>query len=213
LLDYYKATLDVSALHWARELQDTQDKLFWDERNGAYFFSQQDSPNVIVRLKEGKWDRILAFNVKMTDLFIFKDHDGAEPCGNSVAARNLVLLGHYYDENTYLEKAGQLLNFFADVSPFGHALPEMLSALLMHENGLDLVAVVGPDSPDTQRFVEICRKFYIPSMIIVRVDPSNPEEASNQRLQTKFKMVSGKTTVYVCHERDCSYDTLACWPR
>jgi len=48
-------------------LQDTQDKLFWDERNGAYFFSQQDSPNVIVRLKEGKWDRILAFNVKMTD--------------------------------------------------------------------------------------------------------------------------------------------------
>ncbi|XP_016930377.3 spermatogenesis-associated protein 20 isoform X2 [Drosophila suzukii] len=183
LLDYYKATLDVSALHWARELQDTQDKLFWDERNGAYFFSQQDSPNVIVRLKEG--------------------HDGAEPCGNSVAARNLVLLGHYYDENTYLEKAGHLLNFFADVSPFGHALPEMLSALLMHENGLDLVAVVGPDSPDTQRFVEICRKFYIPSMIIVRVDPSNPEEASNQRLQTKFKMVSGKTTVYVCHERAC----------
>ncbi|XP_043642585.1 spermatogenesis-associated protein 20 [Drosophila teissieri] len=183
LLDYYKATLDVDVLHWAKALQETQDKLFWDERNGAYFFSQQDAPNVIVRLKE--------------------DHDGAEPCGNSVSARNLVLLAHYYDENVYLQKAGKLLNFFADVSPFGHALPEMLSALLMHENGLDLVAVVGPDSPDTQRFVEICRKFYIPSMIIVHVDPSNPEEASNQRLQTKFKMVGGKTTVYICHERAC----------
>ncbi|XP_016998015.2 spermatogenesis-associated protein 20 [Drosophila takahashii] len=183
LLDYYKATLDVDVLHWARSLQDTQDKLFWDDQNGAYFFSQQDSPNVIVRLKE--------------------DHDGAEPCGNSVSARNLVLLGHYYDENAYLQRAGKLLNFFTDVSPFGHALPEMLSARLMHENGLDLVAVVGPDSPDTQRFVEICRKFYIPSMIIVHVDPSKPEEAPDKRLQTKFKMVSGKTTVYICHERAC----------
>ncbi|XP_017069422.1 spermatogenesis-associated protein 20 [Drosophila eugracilis] len=183
LLDYYKSTLDVEAMHWAKELQDTQDRIFWDEKNGAYFFSQQNAPNVIVRLKE--------------------DHDGAEPSGNSVSARNLVLLGHYYDDNSYLQRAGKLLNFFADVAPFGHALPEMLSALLMHENGLDLVAVVGPDCPDTQRFVEICRKFYIPSMIIVHVDPSNPEEGSNRRLQTKFKMVGGKTTVYICHERAC----------
>ncbi|KPU76904.1 uncharacterized protein Dana_GF13496, isoform B [Drosophila ananassae] len=183
LLDYYKASLDLSALNWAKELQETQDKLFWDERNGAYFFSQRDSPNVIVRLKD--------------------DHDGAEPCGNSVSARNLTLLSHYYDEDAYLQRAGKLLNFFADVSPFGHALPEMLSALLLHENGLDLVAVVGPDSEDTERFVEICRKFYIPGMIILHVDPQHPDEASNQRVQKKFKMVNGKTTVYICHDRVC----------
>ncbi|XP_017061470.1 spermatogenesis-associated protein 20 [Drosophila ficusphila] len=183
LLDYYKATLDVEALHWAKDLQETQDNLFWDEKNGAYFFSKQDAPNVIVRLKE--------------------DHDGAEPCGNSVSARNLVLLGHYYNEQAYLDNAEKLLNFFAEVSPFGHVLPEMMCALLMQQHGLDLVAVVGPDCPDTQRFVEICRKFYIPSMIIMHVDPANPEDGSNQRLHTKFKMVGGKTTVYICHERAC----------
>lgn len=54
LLDYYKSSLDISALRWAKELQETQDKLFWDEKNAAYFFSQQDAPNVIVRLKEGR---------------------------------------------------------------------------------------------------------------------------------------------------------------
>ncbi|KAH8401146.1 hypothetical protein KR009_003199, partial [Drosophila setifemur] len=183
LLDYYKASLDLSALRWAKELQETQDKLFWDERNGAYFFSQQNAPNVIVRLKE--------------------DHDGAEPCGNSVSARNLTLLSHYYDEEAYLQRAGKLLNFFADVSPFGPTLPEMLSALLLHENGLDLVAVVGPDSADTERFVEICRKFYIPGMIILHVDPQHPDDACNQRVQQKFKMVNGKTTVYICHDRVC----------
>ncbi|XP_002063288.2 spermatogenesis-associated protein 20 [Drosophila willistoni] len=183
LLDYYKASLDLSVLSWAKELQESQDKLFWDQQNGAYFFSQQNAPNVIVRLKE--------------------DHDGAEPCGNSVSARNLTLLSHYYDESSYLERAGKLLNFFADVSPFGHALPEMLSALLLHENGLDLVAVVGPDSSDTKKFVEICRKFYIPGMIILHVDPLHPDDACNQRVQNKFKMVNGKTTVYICHDRVC----------
>ncbi|SPP74731.1 spermatogenesis-associated protein 20 [Drosophila guanche] len=183
LLDYYKSSLDLSALRWAKELQETQDKLFWDEQNGAYFFSQQNAPNVIVRLKEGD--------------------DGAEPCGNSVAARNLTLLSHYYDEETYLQRATKLLNFFADVSPFGYALPEMLSALLLHENGLDLVAVVGPDSDDTNRFVEICRKFFIPGMIILHVDPLHPDDACNQRVQKKFKMVNGKTTVYICHDRVC----------
>ncbi|XP_030375673.1 uncharacterized protein B0495.5 [Scaptodrosophila lebanonensis] len=183
LLDYYKASLDGSVLRWAKELQDIQNKLFWDELHGAYFFSQEGTHNVIVRLKE--------------------DHDGAEPCGNSVAARNLVLLAHYYDHDDYLERATKLLNFFADVSPFGHALPEMLSALLLREHGLDLVAVVGPDSSDTERFVEIVRKFYIPGMIILHVDPQHPDDACNQRVQQKFKMVNGKTTVYICHDRVC----------
>ncbi|KAH8333246.1 hypothetical protein KR074_002261 [Drosophila pseudoananassae] len=202
LLDYYKASLDLSALHWAKELQETQDKLFWDEKNGAYFFSKLDSPNVIVRLKDGMYMKIpIQYAISLSRLST--DHDGAEPCGNSVSARNLTLLSHYYDEDSYLQRAGKLLNFFADVAPFGHALPEMLSALLLHENGLDLVAVVGPDSDDTKRFVEICRKFYIPGMIILHVDPQHPDDASNQRVQKKFKMVNGKTTVYICHDRVC----------
>ncbi|KAH8306033.1 hypothetical protein KR018_012586, partial [Drosophila ironensis] len=203
LLDYYKASLDLSALRWAKELQETQDKLFLDETNGAYFFSQQNSANVIVRLKDGKSLGKALYIGNTAKLCVFVDHDGAEPSGNSVSARNLILLSHYYDEDALLQRAGKLMNFFADISPFGQALPEMLSALLLHQNGLDLVAVVGPDSPDTERFVEICRKFYIPGMIILHVDPLHPDEASNQRVQKKFKMVNGKTTVYICHDRVC----------
>lgn len=79
----------------------------------------------------------------------------------------------------------------------------MLSALMLLENGLDLVAVVGPDSETTQRFVEICRKYYIPGMIIVHVDPQNTRHAYNQRVQEKFKMINGKPTVYICHDKVC----------
>ncbi|XP_013113702.2 uncharacterized protein B0495.5 [Stomoxys calcitrans] len=183
LLDYYKATLDGFALDWAKELQEVQDAMFWDAQNGAYFYSKANSPNVVIRLKD--------------------DHDGAEPCGNSVSARNLILLSHYLDDESFSERATRLFEFFADQQPFGYALPEMLSALLLHENGLDLVAVVGPDSDTTQRFVEICRKYYIPGMIIVHVDPQNTHHAYNQRVQEKFKMINGKPTVYICHDKVC----------
>jgi uncharacterized protein YyaL (SSP411 family) len=53
LIDYYVATLDTDALTWAKELQDTQNSLFWDEENSGYFYSEANSPNVVVRLKEG----------------------------------------------------------------------------------------------------------------------------------------------------------------
>lgn len=107
------------------------------------------------------------------------------------------------DEESYSKRAASLFEFFADQQPFGYALPEMLSGLLLYENGLDLVAVVGPDSETTKRFVEICRKYYIPGMIIVHVDPQNSRHEYNQRVQEKFKMINGKPTVYICHDKVC----------
>lgn len=53
LLDYYVASLDVNVLHFATELQDRQNELFWDGTNGGYFYTEANAPNVIVRLKEG----------------------------------------------------------------------------------------------------------------------------------------------------------------
>lgn len=56
LIDFYVATLDVDALKWAKDLQDTQDRLFWDNERGGYFYSQANSANVVVRLKEGLYN-------------------------------------------------------------------------------------------------------------------------------------------------------------
>ena len=37
LLDLYEASFDVEWLKFAVELQETQDRLFFDEKNGGYF--------------------------------------------------------------------------------------------------------------------------------------------------------------------------------
>lgn len=123
LLDFYLATLDYDILKWAKELQDTQDQLFWDSNKGGYFYSQENSPNVIVRLKE--------------------DHDGAEPCGNSVSARNLLLISAYFSDKSYKTRSTKLLEFFSSTSPFGYALPEMFSAQIMRADSLAMMVVVG----------------------------------------------------------------------
>lgn len=182
LLDYYKASLNPEVLDWARELQDIQDQLFWDNKDGGYFYSHANSPNVVVRLKE--------------------DSDGAEPCGNSVAASNLILLSYYFDDDNLRQKANKLFDYFSSTDPFGYVLPKMMSGLLLNELGLDLVAVVGPDTEVTKQFVEILQRFYIPGMIIVHVDPEKPS-ASCLKTQEKFKMVNGKPTVYICHDKVC----------
>lgn len=117
------ATLDTDALRWAKELQDTQDRLFWDDEQGGYFYSQANSANVILRLKE--------------------DHDGAEPCGNSVSARNLPLISAYFHDRTYKERSNKLFEFFSSTTPFGYALPEMFSAQMMRADSLAMMVVVG----------------------------------------------------------------------
>lgn len=123
LIDYYVATLDNSALFWAKELQELQNEYFWDEQNSGYFYSESGHTDVIVRMKE--------------------DHDGAEPAGNSVSAHNLILLGAYFEDKNFKERATALGQYFSNVSPMGYALPEMLSALLLEEAGLHMMVAVG----------------------------------------------------------------------
>lgn len=54
LIDYYVASLDVTVLYWAKELQEIQDEHFWDPTNGGYFYSEAAQADVVVRMKEGK---------------------------------------------------------------------------------------------------------------------------------------------------------------
>lgn len=173
--------MDTSVLLWAKELQATQDKLFWDTKNHGYFYSKADSTDVIVRLKD--------------------DHDGAEPCGNSVAASNLLLLHEYFDDASYKETAQKLFQFYSGKSPFGYALPEMMSALLLHDSGLTSVTIVGPDTAETKKLLDITRNFYIPGLVLVHSIPGSDQQLTKQSAQ--YEMVDDKATAYLCHNGTC----------
>lgn len=52
LLDLYEANFDPQWLEFAEELQDIQDQLFWDSRDGGYFSTVENS-QMILRMKDG----------------------------------------------------------------------------------------------------------------------------------------------------------------
>lgn len=68
-------------------------------------------------------------------LYIFLAQDGAEPCGNSVSAHNLIRLDHYLNREDFRSKASKIFKGFSSMlNEHPIALPEMTSALMLFYN-------------------------------------------------------------------------------
>src|SRR5262249_4075231 len=93
LLTLHEANRDKHWLAEAHDLTDTMLKLFADEKNGGFFYTAKDHEKLFARSKD--------------------QFDGAQPCGNSVAARNLVELAKRTGEKKYRDQAERTLQTFA----------------------------------------------------------------------------------------------------
>ena len=110
LLDLYETSFDVEWLKFAVELQETQDRFFFDEKNGGYFSTSGKDESVFLRMKD--------------------DNDSAEPAASSVAALNLLRLAQFRDDKQIAERARKTIDTFAaTLSHFPSAMPQMLVAL------------------------------------------------------------------------------------
>ena len=83
LLGLYQATGEEQWLDSARALTDKMIQLFWDDKNGGFYYTKADAKHLIVRTK--------------------KPYDSAIPSGNAVAVKNLLAFGadyRHYTEKT-----------------------------------------------------------------------------------------------------------------
>ena len=83
LLGLYQATGEDQWLDSARTLTDKMIQLFWDDKNGGFYYTKADAKHLIVRTK--------------------KPYDSAIPSGNAVAVKNLLAFGadyRHYTEKT-----------------------------------------------------------------------------------------------------------------
>jgi len=85
LIALYRATGDENWLTAAGELTAKQIELFWDEKNGGFYFTSSDHETLLARTKN----------------FV----DGAQPSGNSVSAQNLIYLAKKLKKPDYQLKA------------------------------------------------------------------------------------------------------------
>src|SRR5213083_142525 len=148
LLDLYEASFDVEWLKFAIQLQETQDRLFIDEKNGGYFSTSGKDESVFLRMKD--------------------DNDGAEPAASSVAALNLLRLAQIRDKKQWEERAEKTISAFqATLSRFPIAMPQILVALDYSLSKPRQIVIAGKkDAPETKALLREVRRHFLPKTVL-----------------------------------------------
>lgn len=187
LLDLYQASFDFEWLKFAMELQQTQDRLFLDDKNGGYFSSSGRDESVFVRMKD--------------------DNDGAEPAASSVAALNLLRLSQIYDDPKIAERAKKTIDAFAGIlSQFASGMPQMLVAVQNSLGKPRQIVIAGKkDSPETKALLKEVHRHFLPNTIVILADANEGQKYLGERNEAIRAMspVDGKPAVYVCENFTC----------
>jgi uncharacterized protein YyaL (SSP411 family) len=116
LIALHQATADARWLEAAKQLTDKEIELFWDDRDGGFFFTSKDHEELIARSKGPT--------------------DGALPSGNSVSAENLLELSRQWKEPKYRERAEKTIAARAGVlKEYPQAFPRMFTVLARLREG------------------------------------------------------------------------------
>jgi uncharacterized protein YyaL (SSP411 family) len=187
LLDLYEASFDVEWLKLAVELQGTQDRLFYDEKNDGYFSTSGKDQSVFLRMKD--------------------DNDGAEPAASSVAALNLFRLSQIRNDQSMSERALKTIGAFATaLSHFSSAMPQMLVALDYSLSKPRQIVIAGKkDAPETKVLVNEVHRYFLPKTIVILAEGGEGQKylgEGNEAIRA-MSPVDGKPAVYVCQNFTC----------
>src|SRR5437870_5842556 len=187
LLDLYEASFDVEWLKFAIQLQETQDRLFFDEKNGGYFSTSGKDQSVFLRMKD--------------------DNDGAEPAASSVAALNLLRLSQILDDKGMAEHARKTIDAFATtLSHFPSAMPQMLVALDYSLSKPRQIVIAGkPDAAETKALLKEVHQYFLPKTILLLADSAEGQKYLGDKNEAirAMSMVEGKPAAYVCENFTC----------
>jgi uncharacterized protein YyaL (SSP411 family) len=187
LLDLYEASFDVEWLKFAVELQGTQDRFFFDEKNGGYFSTSGKDESVFLRMKD--------------------DNDSAEPAASSVAALNLLRLAQFRDDKQIAERARKTIDAFATtLSHFPSAMPQMLVALDYSLSKPRQIVIAGrKDAPETKTLLREVNTHFLPKTILCLADSAEGQKYLGEQNEGIRAMspIDGKPAAYVCENFTC----------
>jgi len=187
MLDLYEASFDVQWLQFAVELQETLDRLFFDEANGGYFSGTGLDASILLRMKE--------------------DNDSAEPAASSVAALNLLRLAQVRNAKRFYERAEKTIDAFSSqIGHFASAMPQMLVALGLTLGKPWQIVIAGKvASNETRALLKEVHRHFLPNKILLLADGGDGQKYLEERLEALGAMqpVDGKSTAYVCENFAC----------
>ena len=185
LLDLYEATFDRSHFERAEGLASILIREFWDDADGAFFFTGKSHEQLISRPKPV--------------------YDGSVPSGNAAATQFLLRLYYFTGSDDYLIRAEKVLRSYYDTmqnQPFGFA--HMLCALDLFLNKPKEIVVIGRrGDPKTVELIRGIHHLYLPNKILQLASPDDSLEKISPLLAGK-RQIGDRPTAYVCHNSTCS---------
>ena len=202
-ISLYEQTLDQQWLNESNELVTYCFEHFYDSDSKMFFFSDNTDPQLISPTVETQ--------------------DNVIPSSNSVLAKALFRLGHYFENKKYRDTAQQmLLNMQKLITQYG---------LQSHSNWLDLYQDIAEDfyevvvvGKDALQKIQLLNKVFIPNKIIAGSTAENNStrlyvlslekceyvESSTKNTPLpllKNRYQKGKTMIYVCQQGVCKMPT------
>ena len=187
LLDLYEASFDIEWLKFAVELQETQDRLFFDQKSGGYFTTSGSDMSVLLRMKD--------------------DNDSAEPAASSVATLNLLRLAQFRDDKQMQDRAQKTIDAFAPtLSHFASAMPQMLVSLDFSLSKPRQIVIAGKIANlETKALVKEVHRHFLPNKILILADDGDGQKYLGDKNEAIRAMttIAGKPAAYVCENFTC----------
>ncbi|HSH39953.1 MAG TPA: thioredoxin domain-containing protein [Chthoniobacterales bacterium] len=191
LLDLYEASFDIGRIQWAIKLQERQDELFGDAKQGGYFSTAASDANVLLRMKEAD--------------------DMAEPSPNSVAALNLLRIGYILDDANARERANRTIEAFAkQLEAAPSSMPQMLVALSWARAKPKQIVIAGkPGDAATNAMLHEVHRHFLPHRVLILSDGGAGQQFFSERVEFTKSVgeLDDRATAYVCENFVCQLPT------
>ncbi|TFF63378.1 MAG: thioredoxin domain-containing protein, partial [Promethearchaeota archaeon] len=190
-LELFEATHNADYLKAALKLNKEFIEYFWDDNIGGFYFTANDSEELIVRHKE--------------------IYDGAIPSGNSVAMLNLIRLSYITGEPE-LERKAQIINrvFSEKVADNPIAFTQLLVSIDFSVGPSYNLVISGDEgSKDTQELLTSINNHYLPNLTVIfrPTDAEIPPIAAYVDCIRNYHKKNEKATAYVCEDKSCRAPT------
>jgi uncharacterized protein YyaL (SSP411 family) len=184
LLELYEAVFDSKYLSKAIMLADYAIAHFSDSLGGGFFFSADNSEELLYRSK---------------DLY-----DGAIPSGNSVMLSNLINIGKITGDRKYADLAADMIRKLSpeiSAMPSGHC--NFLSGLLKDRTDFKEIVIATESIEDANEMVGAINSLFIPDKFVI-LHKSDDEVIRLIIPQIRMQIpIHGRTTAYVCRNYSC----------
>ncbi|NOR28541.1 MAG: DUF255 domain-containing protein [Lutibacter sp.] len=171
----YEATFNEMWLNTAKQLTDYTFDHFYDTERAMFYFTSNEDPNLITRKMEIE--------------------DNVIPASNSIMARNLFKLSHYYSNSYYLKVSKQMLANVKDrTQKYGSGYSNWLQLMADFSRDYYEIAISGENA--FEKLHEL-NENYIPNKLI-----------AGSTKNSKLPLMEGRyneseTYIYICVDGAC----------